>query len=356
VVLGEGEPGILRLILEAQGFDVVGHARDDGELRTILDLTDPTVVVLDAGISALAAADTRTRAPRAPIVVVWPRDTYTPLAEERVEPATVILELGNAVRRAAEHHLLPPPEPDDVVILEPELDRPVVVPEAPARPRRRRRALVGAAAWTVALTAFATIAAALPSLLDDGATVHPAGGRRPLVTFTPDREGTTVRAARSDGGTCETRSRGRGRANTTTGRGNGRANGHAGAAANGRACDDHGRGNPGGNGNGHGRPTDPGKGSGRGQGSSRGDRPASGPPGSEQSGGANDDEGSNGSTGSDGSGSHASGDTDPDGDGGGGGASGPPEDGPSKGSAGDRGAGADHGGPGGGPADGGAKG
>jgi hypothetical protein len=351
VVLGEGEPGVLRLILEAQGFDVVGHARDDGELRTILDLTDPTVVVLDAGISVLAAADTRTRAPRAPIVVVWPKDTYTPLAEERVEPATVILELGNAVRRAAEHHLSPAAGPDDVVILEPELERPVVVPEAPARPRRRRRALVGVAAWAVALTASAAIAGALPSLLDDGTTVHPSAVGRPLLAFTQDREGTTVTAARSDDGTCEARSRGRGR-------GNGTANGHDVATGSGRACPDHGRdgGGKGGNGRGHGRPDDPGKGSGRGQGSSSSDRPVNGSSdeGSGRSHGSDGSDGSGGSDGSDGSGPHGSDDTDAEGDDGKDG--GPPEGGPSKGSSGDRAAGSDHEGPGGGPAGGGAEG
>ena len=33
VVLGEGEPGLPRVILEVEGFQVVGHARGDAELR-----------------------------------------------------------------------------------------------------------------------------------------------------------------------------------------------------------------------------------------------------------------------------------------------------------------------------------
>ncbi|HET9673102.1 MAG TPA: hypothetical protein VFQ40_09680, partial [Actinomycetota bacterium] len=115
VVLGEGEPGLLRMILEAQGFEVVGHARDDDELLVILGVTRPTVVVLDAGISALAAVEARERAHGAPIVVVWPRDAYTSLAEERVDPGGVILELGSAVRRAVERH---------------PVEEPIVIPEA----------------------------------------------------------------------------------------------------------------------------------------------------------------------------------------------------------------------------------
>ncbi|MGH2952297.1 MAG: hypothetical protein ACRDKX_09655, partial [Solirubrobacterales bacterium] len=72
VVLGEGRPGLLRLILEAQGFVVVGHARGDDELRLVLSVTDPTVIVIDAGISAEAALEIKDLADGAPIVAVWP--------------------------------------------------------------------------------------------------------------------------------------------------------------------------------------------------------------------------------------------------------------------------------------------
>ena len=70
VVLGEGDT--LRGILEVEGFQVVGHARGDAELRRVLDVTHPSVIVLDAGISVPAAIDARTRAVGARLVVIWP--------------------------------------------------------------------------------------------------------------------------------------------------------------------------------------------------------------------------------------------------------------------------------------------
>src|SRR5262245_65791866 len=101
VVLGEGEPGLLRIILEAEGFQVVGQARGDAELRRVLDATHPSVVVLDAGISAPAALDARTRALGARLVLVWPVAVRTGLADERVDPSAVLQDPGRAVRRAA---------------------------------------------------------------------------------------------------------------------------------------------------------------------------------------------------------------------------------------------------------------
>lgn len=273
VVLGEGQPGILRSILEAQGFHVVGHARGDDELRTILDLTDPTVIVLDAGISAIAAADTRVRAPRAPIVVVWPQGTFTPLAEERVEPNAVILELGNAVRRAAEHHLSPGPVVtlEAVDDLEPAAEVEPVDDVAPAgdvaapTSRRRRATLVGAVAWTLALTALATIAVALPSFLDgDAGSLHPSGGRRPLQGFTQDREATAIATAPGRP-VCEP-------TNGARGRGVGRRNGNDRSSRSIRPCSGAHRGE-GAAGRGHGRPADPGP-SDRGKRSGRGSGPS----------------------------------------------------------------------------------
>ena len=165
VVLGEGEPGLLRIILEAEGFHVVGQARGDAELRRVLDATHPSVVVLDAGISAPAAMDARTRALGARVVVVWPVAVRTNLADERVDPSSVLRDLGSAVRRAAEraHPVLDTivAVPDSPVIGSP-VDTgarslrvvPPLVEATPPRPRRRVGVLV-AASLLLLLTASA---------------------------------------------------------------------------------------------------------------------------------------------------------------------------------------------------------
>ena len=61
VVLGEAErtDGLLRFVLEAEGFDIVGLASDDHELVRVLRGARPAVVVLDGGISAAAAVEAR---------------------------------------------------------------------------------------------------------------------------------------------------------------------------------------------------------------------------------------------------------------------------------------------------------
>jgi hypothetical protein len=252
VVLGEGEPGILRLILEAQGFHVVGHARDDEELRRVVGVTRPTVIVLDAGISALALLDTQIRSDYVPIVVVWPKGTYTPAAEERVEPTTAFLELGNAVRRVVERHA----EPIRLPEAEDELDdHDEDSPVGRRRGGRARHALVLAAAWTIALTALAAIGLAVPSAFR---SLEPAGTSRalrgrPELAFTADREGRGGQATEVDAGTgCARPERVRVGPRSGRGGGHGCALGH----------EKHG--SPGSRGNGNGRPDDPGKGSGRG--------------------------------------------------------------------------------------------
>jgi hypothetical protein len=250
VVLGEGEPGILRLVLEAQGFQVVGHARDEDQLRAVLDLTEPSVIVLDAGIPAIAVADIRARSDGVPIVVVWPKDAVSVVAEERVEPAAVILELGNAVRRVVQRH-----------------PRPVVVPEAPpepvvarreispvahartARPRARHLAVV-AAAWTISVVALGAVGFALPGAIRalEGRSFHTIDAH-PRPTLTPERE---APAATSDGdgpGRPECADHERPRAGREAPR----------PASNGGCGRGAGKG-----GRGHGRPEDPGRGSGQG--------------------------------------------------------------------------------------------
>jgi hypothetical protein len=261
VVLGEGEPGILRSILEAQGFDVVAHARGDDELRRIVPLTHPTVMVFDAGISALAVIDAQIRSDYVPIVVVWPKDTYTSAAEERVDPSSALLELGNAVRRVVERH-------EPIRIPEAEDDEPterVAAVSPPAFPDRRaagggRHALVLISAWAIALTALAAIGLAVPIAFrapEPTGTLHPLRDR-PERALTADLEGPGRRPAGAERepscvGPAQVRMGPHPVHGAAGGRGRGCALGHA----------KHGP--PGTRGQGHGRPDDPGKGSGRGE-------------------------------------------------------------------------------------------
>ncbi len=103
VVLGEAErtDGLLRFVLEAEGFDIVGLASDDHELVRVLRGARPAVVVLDGGISAAAALEARKGSHGAALVVVWPDGVSAAIAEERVDPYEAIADLGDAVRRAA---------------------------------------------------------------------------------------------------------------------------------------------------------------------------------------------------------------------------------------------------------------
>ena len=183
VVLGEAEraDGLLRFVLEAEGFDLVGLASSDEELSRVLRGAKPSVVVLDGGISATAALDARQRLDGAALVVVWPDGVSSVLAEERVEPHMVIEALGDAVRRAAARV----ERADTIVVPDVETDEPVpheipgsqtdavveigtepLLPQPWRRPRRGAQVLVAAATWLLVITAFAAIAAAVPQVVD----------------------------------------------------------------------------------------------------------------------------------------------------------------------------------------------
>jgi uncharacterized membrane protein YgcG len=204
VVLGEAErtDGLLRFVLEAEGFDIVGLASDDHELVRVLRGARPAVVVLDGGISVAAAVEARQRADGAAFVVVWPDGVSAVIAEERVDPYEAIADLGDAVRRAAHQAelggraerreaerrrvLIHIPEARDVA---PTIVSGVVrVPnDRPTRARsrgRRARLLVAAATWMLVLTALTTIAIAVPNALG----LFPGrGGARPSLIGSVNR-------------------------------------------------------------------------------------------------------------------------------------------------------------------------
>lgn len=177
VVLGEAErtDGLLRFVLEAEGFDLVGLASNDEELARVLRGARPAVVVLDGGISATAALDARERCQGAALVVVWPDGVSAVLADERVEPHMAIEDLGDAVRRAVHRA-----ETRDEAIHVPEaVDPTPPVPvnalattawfPPPSRRKlgaRRGHVLIAAATWFLVITAFTAIAAAVPNALE----------------------------------------------------------------------------------------------------------------------------------------------------------------------------------------------
>jgi hypothetical protein len=202
VVLGEAErtDGLLRFVLEGEGFDVIGLASDDQELARVLRGAQPAVIVVDGGISALAALEARRQCPGASLVVVWPEGVSGALAQDRVDPHLVISDLGPAVQEAAERA-----ERVDALLRLPDARRHPSVPR-PGRPappsrsdapkparttRRGSRILVAAATWLLVLTALATIAVAVPKALDLSPAEH---GRSP-------RSSPSAPITRPDGGT-----------------------------------------------------------------------------------------------------------------------------------------------------------
>jgi hypothetical protein len=220
VVLGEAErtDGLLRFVLEGEGFDIIGLASDDRELTRVLRGARPAVIVLDGGISAPAALEARRNSPGASLVVVWPDGVSAAVAEEHVEPDLVISDLGDAVRRAGRRaELRKPPDPMPELLRIATTERPVPapvrrapirnIPSDPSRTARRgSRLLVAAATWMLVITALATIAVAVPKALDrspreraprtsPSETVSQRPGE---ATEAPERTGGTRRPATCD--------------------------------------------------------------------------------------------------------------------------------------------------------------
>jgi len=102
VVVAEGpstRKGLLRFVLEGEGYDVVGDAATSAELARVVAAHRPDVVVLDDGIGAMAVGMIRDVAPSTRVILVWPGAVVPVGGDARVEPSDVLRELGRAMER-----------------------------------------------------------------------------------------------------------------------------------------------------------------------------------------------------------------------------------------------------------------
>ena len=133
VMVGEGQTtrkGLLRFVLENEGFDVVAEATSTLELAQRLVIHRPDVVVVDDGIDASAVGMMREVLPSAKVVLVWPRGVTAVGADARLEPSEVMTSLGSTVGRLmGRGPVIAPPRPrssppDVIVVPEPEPEEP----------------------------------------------------------------------------------------------------------------------------------------------------------------------------------------------------------------------------------------
>ncbi len=103
VVVGEGHPvrrGLLRFVLEGEGFVVLADASTAVELVQALAVHRPEAVILDDAIGSTAVVLTREMCPDAKMILVWPSDLSPINGDATVDPTQVLRELGPAVERA----------------------------------------------------------------------------------------------------------------------------------------------------------------------------------------------------------------------------------------------------------------
>ena len=259
VVLGEAErtDGLLRFVLEAEGFDLVGLASNEEELTRVLRGARPAVVVLDGGISAVAALDARKSSGGAALVVVWPDGVSSVLAEERVEPNMAIEDLGNAVRRAADRiqqreqpiRVPEAAEPAPVGPIETVADDWLQDPTPRRRRGRRAQLVVATATWLLVITALTAIASAVPNVVR--LFSEPERRReRPVVAPPAESQagGGSISGPAEEPGRCD---------EVTPGGGAGRSD-DRGGPARAQGCPPERGNNRGGTGSGRGQPDDPG--------------------------------------------------------------------------------------------------
>ena len=104
IVVGEGrtaQRGLLRFVLEGEGFQVVGETSSTADLPEVITSQQPDVVVLDDGIGVMAVSMVHDVAPDAKVVLVWPAAVVPIGGDARVEPAKILKDLGPAVEHVA---------------------------------------------------------------------------------------------------------------------------------------------------------------------------------------------------------------------------------------------------------------
>jgi len=116
VVVGEGNrarKGLLRFVLEGEGFLVLAEASTPVELVQALAVHRPDAVVLDDAIGSIAVVLTREMSPDARVVLVWPPDLTPINGDATVDPTQVLRELGPAVEHACG---VPEVEPESAIV------------------------------------------------------------------------------------------------------------------------------------------------------------------------------------------------------------------------------------------------
>ncbi|HEY7763294.1 MAG TPA: hypothetical protein VIC52_09820, partial [Actinomycetota bacterium] len=102
IVVGEGpstRKGLLRFVLDGEGYDVVAEAATSAELARQMAVYRPDVVVLDDGIGATAVGMITDMSPNTKVVLVWPGAVVPIGGAARVEPSRVLQDLGPTVAR-----------------------------------------------------------------------------------------------------------------------------------------------------------------------------------------------------------------------------------------------------------------
>ena len=96
-VVAEGastKSGLLRFVLESEGYEVVGEAAASADLARELALHHPDVVVMDDGIGATAVGMVHEMVPGAKVILAWPEGVVPIGGDASVEPSKVLRELG----------------------------------------------------------------------------------------------------------------------------------------------------------------------------------------------------------------------------------------------------------------------
>ena len=102
VVVAEGpstRKGLLRFVLEGEGYQVVADAATSAELARTVAQHRPDVVVMDDRIGAMAVGMIRETAPSTRVILVWPGAVVPIGGDARVEPSEVLRELGRTMER-----------------------------------------------------------------------------------------------------------------------------------------------------------------------------------------------------------------------------------------------------------------